>query len=174
MGSNANPKGILAQSPGLRGTSYPGKTWPDGRQPQRGCGFGRSWPTQPRWGCSALLPWSQGCSFLATLGWRAQSLQDWAKSIARMRLLVGPLGEGEDSERLRTIHSSVTIPARETWVPCTWIGRLERRSPTRRFPNPTCFAPDRRSVLQFDGSRRPKTSGSWLLGQRERVGGPIL
>jgi hypothetical protein len=36
----SNPKGIATQSPGLRGTSYPGKgaptAWP---QPQRGCGF---------------------------------------------------------------------------------------------------------------------------------------
>ncbi len=34
----ANPKGIPTQSPGLRGTSYPGKLRPMGNQPQRGCG----------------------------------------------------------------------------------------------------------------------------------------
>src|SRR6266550_3580298 len=98
MGPNANPKGILSQSPGLRGTSYPGKTWSDGRQPRRGCGFGSGWPTQPRWGCAALLPRSQGCSFLATLGWRAQSLRDWANSVAKIWVIGSPPGEGTASE----------------------------------------------------------------------------
>ena len=33
-----NPEGIEAQSPGLRGTSYPGGNDAYIRQPQRGCG----------------------------------------------------------------------------------------------------------------------------------------
>ena len=37
-GSGRNPNGIQAISPGLRGTSYPGKTNPHFHQPQRGCG----------------------------------------------------------------------------------------------------------------------------------------
>jgi hypothetical protein len=45
-----NPKGISAQSPGLRGTSYPGKSSHGRRQPQRGCGFGaRRMQAQLRW-----------------------------------------------------------------------------------------------------------------------------
>src|SRR5687768_4827655 len=32
-----NPNGIVSQSPGLRGTSYPGKTRRQTFQPQRGC-----------------------------------------------------------------------------------------------------------------------------------------
>src|SRR3989442_5131624 len=36
-----NPKGIRAQSPGLRGTSYPGKSWPK--------------PTNPKYVFSALV-----------------------------------------------------------------------------------------------------------------------
>ncbi len=35
---------------------------------------------QPRWGWRALARRSQGSSFLATLGWRTQSLWDWLKS----------------------------------------------------------------------------------------------
>src|ERR1700720_3261245 len=34
----ANPKGIEAFSPGLRGTSYPGKTMAKNHHPQGGCG----------------------------------------------------------------------------------------------------------------------------------------
>jgi len=37
-GGKSNPKGILAQSPGLRGTSYPENEGADETQPQRGCG----------------------------------------------------------------------------------------------------------------------------------------
>ncbi len=33
-----NPKGIPPQSPGLRGTSYPGLQWQNSFQPRRGCG----------------------------------------------------------------------------------------------------------------------------------------
>ena len=32
---------------------------------------------QPRWGWRGIEPISQGTSFLATLGWRPQSLRDW-------------------------------------------------------------------------------------------------
>src|SRR6185503_8645428 len=65
-----NPKGIASQSPGLRGTSYPGFLWATrptlkGLRPRCVPGW-----TQPRWGCdrnqrpprvvAALQPWALG------------------------------------------------------------------------------------------------------------------
>ena len=38
LSASVNPKGILEQSPGLRGTSNPGNRGPNVGQPQRGCG----------------------------------------------------------------------------------------------------------------------------------------
>src|SRR6185503_23303 len=75
----ANPKGISSQSPGLRGTSYPGSDRPPIYYPNgvaaillvvvhpRG--------PQPFQGCDWLLV-SQGSSCLATLGSGAKSLWD--------------------------------------------------------------------------------------------------
>src|SRR5207247_2301508 len=45
-------------------------------QPQRGCGRARHPRTQFRWGWLALARRTQGSSFLATLGFVAQSLRD--------------------------------------------------------------------------------------------------
>ena len=38
LAPSENPNGIPAQSPGLRGTSYPGSASAKNSQPQRGCG----------------------------------------------------------------------------------------------------------------------------------------
>jgi len=70
-----NPEGILAQSPGLRGTSYPGSPGRGSTTPKglRLCGAKM---TQPRWGWMrcALGPRVARC--LATLGWQTQSRWD--------------------------------------------------------------------------------------------------
>src|SRR5688572_9226902 len=73
---SANPGGIQSQSPGLRGTSYPGK-----RSKLFSTLKGLR-PTVARWmqplqGWGIFLPLTQGSSFLATLGWMTQSLWDW-------------------------------------------------------------------------------------------------
>jgi hypothetical protein len=79
-----NPNGIPQQSPGLRGTSYPGRsldktTTPTGLRPL-------SAPkSSPKAGATPLgltsLGWDpQGSSCLATLGWGTQSLWDCPQS----------------------------------------------------------------------------------------------
>ena len=88
-----NPNGIPQQSPALRGTSYLGKKERhQTQQPQRGCdGFDGIHDTTPL-GLGPVLRFSQGSSFLATLGWRTQSLRDW-RCLARgdLSVLSGPL-----------------------------------------------------------------------------------
>src|SRR5207249_2640612 len=53
-----NPKGIVQQSPGLRGTSYPGIMRPIDDNPERVVSHGNGSATrpQPRWGCENLPP----------------------------------------------------------------------------------------------------------------------
>ena len=68
-----NPKGIASQSPGLRGTSYPGSTPPKDHNPERVApmrGTTVKGAPQPRWGCKsnrrlprvarASQPWAGG------------------------------------------------------------------------------------------------------------------
>src|SRR6059036_1715444 len=70
-----NPNGIPSQCPGLRGTSYPGSSAKKPPQPQRGCD-----PCAPARAPGAFAStFSQGSSFLATLGWRSQSLWDCSR-----------------------------------------------------------------------------------------------
>ena len=76
-----NPKGIPQQSPGLRGTSYPGATDLKRQNPNGVSALVnvRSGGSQPRWGCCFALPLTQGSSFLATLGFVAESRWDSKK-----------------------------------------------------------------------------------------------
>src|SRR6266404_2971587 len=74
-----NPKGILQQSPGLRGTSYPGsiasgRANPNGLESVRGKRGRNPVGVETRF---ARFP--RVARGLATLGWRAQSLRDWAR-----------------------------------------------------------------------------------------------
>ena len=81
-----NPKGILDQSPGLRGTSYPGNAARNGRQPQGGCGGWRSgWAATPLGLC---LPrrCPQGRRGAPTLGFATESL--WDSQISASKLWV--------------------------------------------------------------------------------------
>src|SRR6266436_5165071 len=74
----ANPKGIPQQSPGLRGTSYPGIRRPIDDNPEGVAAHGNGSATrpQPRWGCETPATFGQGSSSLATLGFVAESLWD--------------------------------------------------------------------------------------------------
>ena len=63
----ANPNGVAASGPRLK--------------------------PQPRWGCSLLAQFTEGSSLLATLGWRTQSLRDWA-GIGKLVGNAQPLGRG--------------------------------------------------------------------------------
>jgi len=67
------PTGWTSLSPGLRGTSYPG--WIEAFLPGRFNGPPQ--PLQPLQGCAFIIrPFTQGSSFLATLGCRTESLRD--------------------------------------------------------------------------------------------------
>src|SRR5438067_2345901 len=95
----ANPKGIPAQSPGLRGTSYPGNSRATGHLPRRGCGLGWRTRAQPLWGwpsgatsprvARSSQPWAGGCN---PLGIEVVSVSSLAGSllVAVMALLVSP------------------------------------------------------------------------------------
>src|SRR5260221_10363813 len=75
-GGEPNPKGIPQQSPGLRGTSYPGIRRRIDDNPERVAAHGNGSATrpQPRWGCETPATFTQGSSSLATLGFVAESL----------------------------------------------------------------------------------------------------
>ncbi len=90
-----NPNGIPSQSPGLRGTSYPGKDRPEFSQPQWGCGSGRQVHDATPLGLRPILLPPQGSSCLATLGWRAQSLWDWSTVLLAALLLSGICGHAQ-------------------------------------------------------------------------------
>ena len=70
-----NPNGIPAQSPGLRGTSYPGKSRQKANNPNGVAARWRKFDETPL-GLKIPSATTQGSSFLATLGRRAQSLWD--------------------------------------------------------------------------------------------------
>ena len=75
---NFNPKGIVSASPGLRGTSYPGSV-PSGQSTLKGLKH-RHHPEQilapTPLGLIRAGTFSQGCSFLATLGFGPESRWD--------------------------------------------------------------------------------------------------
>jgi hypothetical protein len=48
--TEANPEGIVSSSPGLRGTSYPGKTVPGTANPNGVVAGDEARWSQPRWG----------------------------------------------------------------------------------------------------------------------------
>jgi len=67
-------------------------------KPQRGCAFVLSERRNPVWGWFHLPHSAQGSSFLATLGWRTQSLWDWGQQASDpykeqnlLRLSIRPL-----------------------------------------------------------------------------------
>jgi len=62
-----NPKGIPAQSPGLRGTSYPGKSGQKANNPNGVAARWRNFGATPL-GLKIPPAATQGSSFLATLG----------------------------------------------------------------------------------------------------------
>src|SRR6266699_4802796 len=91
-----NPKGILAQSPGLeRHEPTLGLSSPQYHQPQRGCGCPSRRVHRLTWflrqserACHNPVGveifserFTQGSSFVATLGFETQSLWDWENAI---------------------------------------------------------------------------------------------
>src|SRR6266446_9453215 len=86
----ANPKGIVASSPGLRACELPWEIVQNASQHQRGCGPTLHPRTQPRWGWLVLTRWTQGSSFLATLGFVAESLRDSCNFPPKMCVMISP------------------------------------------------------------------------------------
>src|SRR5439155_6823926 len=82
-----NPNGIPAQSPGLRGRSYPGKSRQKANNPNGVAARWRKFDTTPL-GLKIPSAPTQGSSFLATLGPRAQSLWDCRTAIASLSPLL--------------------------------------------------------------------------------------
>ncbi len=95
-----NPEGIAPSSPGLRACELPWEIVQTGSQPQRGCDHALRPRTHPRWGWLVPMRWTQGSSFLATLGFVAESLWDSRKSLPKMWVMTR-------SERLRLRGSLV-------------------------------------------------------------------
>ena len=102
---SVNPKGIPQQSPGLARHAYPGNTATKRSQPQRGCG-----PTEIQAAATPLglkpmfTPISQGSSFLATLGFVAESLWDSAEKKPTELVSNGQVPNGS--------HGTTDLPSR--------------------------------------------------------------
>jgi hypothetical protein len=79
-----NPKGVVSSSPGLRGTSYPGKAPKQFLNPEGVVAWLGTEP-QPLRGWEANLISTQGSSFLATLGFEPESRWDSPSMLALMR-----------------------------------------------------------------------------------------
>src|SRR5213076_2807522 len=99
LAPSENPNGIPSQSPGLRaprrsaakagGTSYPGKTSEENHNPNGVVANVTRPPDENGIAGTALrlmICWTmtQGSSFLATLGWRTQSLWDCSRARSRI------------------------------------------------------------------------------------------
>ncbi len=84
IGVGPNPEGIAPSTPGLRACELPWEIVQTASQPQRGCDHAFRPRTQPRWGWLVPTQWTQGSSFLATLGFVAESLWDSRKSLPKM------------------------------------------------------------------------------------------
>src|SRR5260370_9488038 len=102
--AEANPKGIVSSSPGLRARELPWEIGQSTSQPERGCGRARYRRTEPAgcpdvvyrgWGWLVPTRWTQGSSFLSTLGLFAESLRDSCNSPSRMWVMMTPQ-EGEN------------------------------------------------------------------------------
>ena len=79
--ASKNANGIPAQSPGLGGTSYPGKGCRDTQQPPRRCGVLGPTDDTTLWEVRPIVPSAQGSSRPETLGWRTNSLWDWSTAV---------------------------------------------------------------------------------------------
>jgi hypothetical protein len=71
-----NPEGIVSSSPGLRGTSYPGRTAHTTPNPNGVASFVSRLRHNPVGVENILESSTQGSSFLATLGWMPESRWD--------------------------------------------------------------------------------------------------
>src|SRR5712671_1701091 len=93
-GISGNPTGIAPSNPGLRVCELPWVHVQIVSQPQRGCGYVRApMDTTPLGLAHPRRP--QGCSFLATLGFVAESLRDSRNYSLEMWIMISPQGEGE-------------------------------------------------------------------------------
>ena len=75
-GKSANPKGIPSSSPGLARRAYPGEDSRQIAQLRRGCGSVASFRRNPVGVGNPFAQFPQGSSFLATLGFGAESRWD--------------------------------------------------------------------------------------------------
>ena len=101
-----NPKGIPAQSPGLRGTSYPGKARHPGANPNGVVSVCRTEGYNPGGVETPRLRTPRVARRLATLGWRSQSRWDWPKCHPDLWVIEG---EGwRTPRRLRASQAAFT------------------------------------------------------------------
>src|SRR6266852_1150807 len=99
-----NPKGIVPSSPGLRACELPWEVVRTAAQPRRGCGSARHPWTQPRRGWLLLTRSAQGSSFLATLGFAAESLRDSRNFSREMWVMISLGGRAVRGSALFLTH----------------------------------------------------------------------
>src|SRR5205814_4747895 len=86
-GISGNPKGIAPSSPGLRACELPWVHVQIVSQPQRGCGYVRAPIGTTPLELAHPRRRPQGCSFLATLGFVAESLRRVLRNAEQVSLL---------------------------------------------------------------------------------------
>src|SRR5882724_8940009 len=106
-GISDNPKGIAPSSPGLRACELPWVHVQIVSQPQRGCGYVRAPMDTTPLGLAHPRRRPQGCSFLATLGFVAESLRDSRNYTLEMWVMISPKGEGR-GEGEQGVYSQLT------------------------------------------------------------------
>ena len=112
-----NPNGIAASSPGLRACELPWEIVQATSQPHRGCGRARRPRTQPRWGWPVPTRWTQGSSFLATLGFVPESLWDSRDFLTKMPRRIRLCRAGQGISRHSVLATYVDEPLQlDTWA----------------------------------------------------------
>ncbi len=110
MKNGANPEGILQQSPGLRGTSYPGSSASGRPNPNGVASVGGERGHNPVGVETWLARLPRVARRLATLGWRTQSLWDWTRRNSGIVGNAKPPREQRDGERRPFSHRPHRIP----------------------------------------------------------------
>jgi hypothetical protein len=136
-----NPNGIPSQSPGLRGTSYPGLSSIKRPQPQRGCGH--SVPARaPDVGHNAVgvVSISERAPKVGagapTLGWRPQSLWDCSRRGSATRSIFARKDPAETSNHLRVGEpAAARRVALRSRIPTGFRRKAHRRQPTSAVRN---------------------------------------
>src|SRR5687767_751327 len=136
-----NPNGIPSQSPGLRGTSYPGCRVEEEHNPHGVASRTCARRDNPVGVESHFLMVPQGSSYLATLGWKTQSFRDWCRTGSQVSFVFVLL-----------LALVVCLPLISHAQSCVqWVKRTSVGSYGQRYRHAMAYDSDRGVTVFFGG-----------------------